>query len=83
MHKKLFSLLLTVAFVAGTVAVAVPAQADHDFDAVVSYLPDEFFPWEGGFSDSNVLSDRPDGTDSLAHLTAITQGGISNARWYQ
>jgi hypothetical protein len=80
LHKKLFSILLTVAFVTGLVAIAVPAQAESSGDAVNNFMPDDSGNWP---NNTTVLSDRPDGIDSLAHLTAITQSGITNARWYQ
>lgn len=77
MHKKLSSILLVVALVGGLLAAGItPAWAENP---PASFLPDD--DGAGGASGS-VLSDRFDGVDNEAHLTAVTQSGIERVEWY-
>jgi hypothetical protein len=82
MYRKLLSVLLTAALVGGLlIAAALPAAANHTGDGPppVSLLPDDD-GWGAGFP-ANFLSDKSDGTDQLAHLTAIAPGGADRVEW--
>jgi hypothetical protein len=81
LHKKIISILLTVALVGGLVSVAAaPALANHTGDGPppASLLPDDDgVPGLDGI----VLSDRDDGTDTAAHLTAIGPSFTDQVEW--
>jgi hypothetical protein len=81
LHKKLISILLTVALVGGLVSVAAaPALANHTGDGPppASLLPDD-----DGIPalEGTVLSDRDDGTDTATHLTAIAPSFTDQVEW--
>jgi hypothetical protein len=80
MHRKIYSLLLTVALVAGLLAVsAAPASANHlDGPPPASLLPDDD---NVGGVNGHVLSDRNDGTDGTAHLTALAPPFVERVQW--
>jgi len=87
LHKKLFSTLLTVALVGGLLALAAtPAQAARPFN-VQQFMPNDTqntgtcaVAAPGCTPDS--LSDKFDGIDSLAHLTAVATPETDSVTWY-
>jgi hypothetical protein len=75
LQKKLLGVLLSVFLVGGVLVVgAVPSSAATNGD-IRSFLPDQA-PANG-----NVLSDRFDGTDSQAHLTAVATAAVDRVDW--
>jgi hypothetical protein len=80
MQKRFFGVLLTVALVGGLLsAAATPAFANHnDGPPPASLLPDD----DGvGAVIGTVLSDRNDGTDGAAHLTALAPPFVERVQW--
>jgi hypothetical protein len=76
--RKLMSALLA-AVVAMTVVVAAAPVAPTDTNgAIRSFLPDATTSPEGS---AIVLSDRSDGVDSAAHLTAVAAPAIERVDW--
>jgi hypothetical protein len=70
---------MTLGLVAGLLSFAPAAQASHEtVDSVSLFQPQD----EGDFNDKNVLSDRFDGQDSLAHLTAIADPDATSGSFY-
>ena len=83
MHTRLSSILLTLALVGGVLAfAATPAFAANP---PASFMPDSGSPVADVGTDttwSDVLSDRFDGVDQLAHLTAVATLNIERMEWY-
>jgi len=77
LHKKLTSVFLTLGLVAGMLVVlSAPALATHtESNSTASLMPAQL-------ADKDQLSDAFDGTDSLAHLTAIADADATQATWY-
>jgi hypothetical protein len=78
MHKRLFGVMLTVALVGGLLSVASPVSAQDPPPA--SLLPDQdgtAVPAKFG----NRLSDKFDGTDDVAHLTAVAPEATDRVQW--
>src|SRR5688572_16772321 len=70
---------MTVALIGGLLAfAATPAQAAVPFDTQ-NFLPDDTTPFAVNY---NRLSDRFDGTDSLAHLTNVSTPDTERVKWY-
>ncbi|HEY7874982.1 MAG TPA: hypothetical protein VIG64_07645, partial [Actinomycetota bacterium] len=87
MSKRIFSLLLGLCLVAGMlVAVAAPAQAQRPF-GVQQFEPNDTnlspcaVPAPPGCT-ADFLSDKFDGVDSLAHLTAVATPETTQVTWY-
>jgi hypothetical protein len=79
LHRKASSIFLCLALVAGLLGFsAVSALADNDGDNVTSMMPDND---NAPNTDQDQLSDRPDGTDSLAHLTAVVTQDTTHVDW--
>jgi hypothetical protein len=83
LHKRLSSILLTLALVGGVLAfAATPAFAANP---PASFMPDaDVASGDVGTNTSwsDVLSDRFDGVDQLAHLTAVATLNIERMEWY-
>jgi hypothetical protein len=81
LHRKITSILLMAALVGGLLSVAAaPALANHTGDPPppASLLPDD-----DGLSGAigTALSDRDDGTDTAAHLSAIAPPFTDQVEW--
>jgi hypothetical protein len=79
LHKKLLSTVLTLALVGGLLS-AVASVAEAQDPPPASLLPDEdgtAAPAKFG----NRLSDKPDGTDDVAHLTAVAPAAAERVQW--
>jgi len=84
LHKRLFSVVLATALVGGLLALAAaPAQAARPFN-VQQFLPGDqaYGPCAAGECLGDVLSDKFDGTDSLAHLTVVATPETDSVTWY-
>lgn len=83
--RTLLSALLSVGLIATLLAVTqAPASAQTTPSAVQQYLPEDT-PWGGPgalATDPGVLSDKNDGTDTAAHLTAVASPDTDRVVWY-
>jgi hypothetical protein len=80
LQKKLLSTVVTLALVGGLLSVtAGPASANHaDGPPPTSLLPDDD---DVGAVIGDVLSDRNDGQDTAAHLTALAPPFVERVQW--
>lgn len=75
--KKIWSILTACVLVVGLLTMAAPALAQStDVGDVQLFMPD------GDEADKNQLSDAFDGTDSLAHFTAIADPDATQAEFF-
>jgi hypothetical protein len=92
-HKRLFSVLMVSTLVAGVLVLAAPAaQAQRPFGVQQFHPNDTAFATGGNCATPNpgtppgcigdVLSDKFDGIDSLAHLTAVATPETTQVTWY-
>ena len=84
MRKKLLCTVTAVAMLAGLFVVAAgPAQAVAPTDTQ-NFLPDDTpnTGLTGNPGQGDVLSDKFDGTDRLAHLTNVSTTDTAQVRWF-
>ncbi|MFN2525673.1 MAG: hypothetical protein ABR505_05345, partial [Actinomycetota bacterium] len=84
MSKKLLGLCTVVALVAALLgANTLPAAANHTGDGPppASFLPDDDATGTVTGALGTVLSDRSDGTDNAAHLTAVALPAAERVQW--
>ena len=88
MHKRVLGALLGVCLISGMLAIgAAPAQAARPF-GIQQFHPNDtpnfVGPCGGGGPNcrGDLLSDKFDGTDAVAHLTAVATPETDNVTWY-
>ncbi|MEA2461879.1 MAG: hypothetical protein QOH90_2056, partial [Actinomycetota bacterium] len=86
MSKRSASIFGVLALVAGVLAFAAPAHAAAPFQ-VQQLQPNDTETFGGPCGGStncyaDALSDKFDGTDSLAHLTAVATSETTQVTWY-
>jgi len=78
LRKSVFRILLLICLISGLAAyAATPASAAPPFDTQ-NFLPDDTNVDPSG----QVLSDKFDGTDALAHLTNVSTADTDFVTWY-
>jgi len=84
LHRKLFSVVTGLALVAGMLVFAsAPAQAAKPFN-IQQFQPgdQQVGVCTAPHCEADSLSDRFDGTDALAHLTAVASPDTDSVLWY-
>ena len=76
--RKLTSIMLAVVVAMTVVVAAAPVAPAGTKGAIRSFLPDSTTGPEGS---GLVLSDRSDGVDLVAHLTAVAAPAIERVDW--
>ena len=82
--RRSIAVLGAIALIVGLMTlIAIPASANHTGDGPppASFLPDDDGDNIG--NTGRVLSDRFDGTDSAAHLTAVAPASAERVQWRQ
>ena len=80
MHRKAITIAMAVALLGGLLAFgATPAHAAVPFDTQ-NFQPDDTYAY--GSVEDQVLSDRFDGTDALAHLTNVSTTDTERVKWF-
>ena len=80
--RTLLSALLSIGLIAGLLAVTqIPASAQTTPSSLSQFLPNDT-NWGGTNVDPGVLSDRPDGQDTAAHLTTVATSDTDRVIWY-